>query len=215
MEPTEKSAPTPSRTLRIPQGGYEESKYDYKSTLNGNVYFLTFDEIEEATAAYQKLREDKVPVRYHVYSLFVKFDETLTTEKLAELVNDTLKDVAKNVTYTRVDASNHTGKVVVDRLDDCKILLAYRDTSSLRLRFYRFDPKKAIKRLDISYEKRPISPSRGAKVRDDSYRRQITDDSYPRNRTDNDGFTKVQPKSRKTGLYKNTAKYEPKSKTKT
>ena len=188
MDQVEKPAPTPSRTLRVAQSAYDEKKYDYKSTLNGNVYFLTFDAISDAVQAYEKLREDKVPVRYHVYSLFVKFDETLTTEKLSELVNETLKDVEKNVTYTRVDTSNHTGKVVVDRLEDCKILLAHRDTTSLRLRFYRFDPKKAIKRLDVAYESKPKTQ---------------------------DGFTKVQYKSRKTGLYKNTAKYEPKSKSKT
>lgn len=203
----EKPTPTPSRTLRIPQGGYDEKKYDYKSTLNGNVYFLTFDEISDAVLAYQKLREDKVPVRYHVYSLFVKFDEVMTNEQLGDNIDKVLSDEKKNVTYIRVDVSNHTGKVVVDRLDDCKTLLAYRDTSSLRLRFYRFDPKKAIKRLDA-----PV----------------------PRT-TDNDGFTRVEHKrrppfdkqashrrdesptkrtvvSRKTGLHKNKEKYQPKSK---
>jgi hypothetical protein len=191
----EKPNPTPSRTLRVPQGGYDEKKYDYKSTLNGNVYFLTFDEIADAVLAYQKLRDDKVPVRYHVYSLFVKFDEVLTNEQLSDHINKVLSTESKNVTYIRVDPSNHTGKVVVDRLDDCKTLLAYRDTASLRLRFYRFDPKKAIKRLDTpTYDRPPRTLG-----------------------TNDDGFTKVEhkkraPVTRKTGLYKNTAKYEPKSK---
>lgn len=197
----EKPTPTPSRTLRVAQSAYDEKKYDYKSTLNGNVYFLTFDEIADAVQAYQKLRDEKVPVRYHVYSLFVKFDEILTNEQLSDHINKVLSTESKNadarranVTYIRVDPSNHTGKVVVDRLDDCKTLLAYRDTSSLRLRFYRFDPKKAIKRLDTpTYDK----PSRA----------------------NDDGFTKVEHKkrqlvTRKTGVYKNTAKYEPKSKSK-
>lgn len=191
MEQVEKPAPTPSRTLRVPQGGYDEKKYDYSSTLNGNVYFITFDTIEDAVKAYQQLKEDKVPVRYHVYSLFVKFDEELDNDKLSELVNTNLDDKTKNVTYTRVDPSNHTGKVVVDRLEDCKTLLAYRDSSNLRLRFYRFDPKKAIKRME--------SPS-------EIVRKNVKSD---------DGFVRVQHKSRKTGLFKNTSKYEPKSKSKT
>ena len=38
-------------------------------------------------------------------------------------------------------------KVVIDKLDDCKVLLSYKDPSSTRLRFYRFDPKKAIKKV--------------------------------------------------------------------
>lgn len=151
MDPIEKPAPTPSRTLRIPASGYDQSKYEYPSILNGNVYFLSFDDANDATAAYAKLREDKVPVRYHVYSLFVKFDELLTHEGLMARVDTILKTTNTkedhNITYTRVDASNHTGKVVVDRLEDCKNLLGYRDDSSMRLRFYRFDPKKAIKRI--------------------------------------------------------------------
>lgn len=153
MEQVEKSAPTPSRTLRIPASGYEKQKYDYESTLNGNVYFLSFTDLEAAKVAYTKLREDKVPVRYHVYSLFVKFDEQLANDKLMEGVKAILdKDmtVPHNITYTRIDTSNHTGKVVVDRLDDCKTLLGHRDDSVTRLRFYRFDPKKAIKRITPS-----------------------------------------------------------------
>jgi hypothetical protein len=201
MDPVEKSAPTPSRTLRVPQNGYDETKYDYKSTLNGNVYFLSFNDIEEAVVAYAKLRDDKVPVRYHVYSLFVKFDELLDTDKLTEHVTGILKDAAKNITYVRVDASNHTGKVVVDRLDDCKMLLSFRDAGTTRLRFYRFDPKKAIKRLDTSYESRELSP------------RRVPRSQGERKKGDDDGFTKVEyKKSRKTGLFKNTAKYEPKNK---
>jgi hypothetical protein len=150
MEKIEKLAPTPSRTLRIPVSGYDTAKYEYPSTLNGNVYFISFNTIEEATAAYTKLRDDKVPVRYHVYSLFVKFDEQLSNDSLCERLQGILHtgtDNQHNITYTRIDASNHTGKVVVDRLDDCKTLLGYRDESTMRLRFYRFDPKKAIKRI--------------------------------------------------------------------
>lgn len=182
MEQVEKPTPTPSRTLRVPQAGYDEKKYDYQSTLNGNVYFLTFNTIEDATAAYEKLREEKVPVRYHVYSLFVKFDDTLSTEKLQELVNDILKGTDKNITYTRVDESNHTGKVVVDRLEDCKSLLTHRDDTAVRLRFYRFDPKKAIKRLS--------APGDGDK------------------KGAIDGFTRVVYKKRPVARPRNTAKYE-------
>ena len=190
MEQVEKPTPTPtpSRTLRVPQAGYDEKKYEYQSTLNGNVFFLTFDSIEAAVVAYEKLREDKVPVRYHVYSLFVKFDETLSNETLADQVNAILNDTTKNVTYTRVDGSHHTGKVVVDRLDDCKNLLAHRDETPTRLRFYRFDPKKAIKRLVSPGDVREIKSFEG------------------RGKTSVDGFTKVEYKKR--AAPRNTAKYE-------
>jgi len=179
MDQEEKPAPTPSRTLRVPQNGYDDKKYDFASTLNGNVYFLTFDDIDSAVSAYQKLKDDKVPVRYHVYSLFVKFDETLSSEKLTEHINSILKETNKNVTYTRVDGSNHTGKVVVDRLDDCKNLLVYRDETTMRLRFYRFDPKKAIKRLEHPGDAKQFHQVRRTNAR-----------------PDDSGFTKVEYKKR-------------------
>lgn len=155
MDQAEKSnlvLPTPSRTLRLPTVGYDTNKYNYNYILNGNVYFLTFDKIEDAVEAYKTLKDDKVSVRYHVYSLFTKFDEVLAKNVLEKKVKDILKNTNYNITYLRVDNSNkdndesHTGKVVVDRLEECKLLLSYKDDSNTRLRFYRFDPKKAIKK---------------------------------------------------------------------
>lgn len=150
-EKTNLVQPTPSRTLRILASGYNASKYTYNHTLNGNVYFLTFNTQDDAKEAYDKLKEDKVPVRYHVYSLFTKFDELMTDEQLTAKVKEVFKDEVFNITYLRVDVkddtkTSHTGKVVIDRLEDCKTLLAYKDNTSTRLRFYRFDPKKAIKK---------------------------------------------------------------------
>jgi DNA-dependent RNA polymerase auxiliary subunit epsilon len=145
--------PTPSRTLRIPVSSYDSSKYDYPNVQNGNVYFLTFDKLDDALVAYNVLREDKVPVRYHVYSLFTKFDELLTKEELENKVKEVLNDDTYNITYVRIDIKDnadksHTGKVVIDRINDCKSLLSYKDNNSTHLRFYRFDPKKAIKRTN-------------------------------------------------------------------
>lgn len=154
MDKAEKSnqvLPTPSRTLRISSSGYNTNNYEYEYILNGNVYFLLFDTVEEAVKAYERLKEDKVPVRYHVYSLFVKFDQVVTEDNLEIRVNEILSSTnsSYNITYLRTDTNNkesHTGKVVVDKLDDCRSLLTFKDESSVRLRFYRFDPKKAVKK---------------------------------------------------------------------
>lgn len=144
--------PTPSRTLRIPVSAYDTSKYDYTYVQNGNVYFIMFDTLDLALEAYNRLKDDKVQVRYHVYSLFTKFDDLLSKEELEEKVKSILQDNTFNITYVRIDIKedtndkSHTGKVVIDKITDCKSLLSYKDSSSTHLRFYRFDPKKAIKR---------------------------------------------------------------------
>ena len=153
MEQTEKQTiqPIPSRTLRVNSNGFDITKYNFKNVLNGNVYFITFDVIEDAIAAYTQLKNDKISVRYHVYSLFTKFDKVLTKEVLDEKVKEILGTSNYNLTYSRVDNKNknntcHTGKVVLDKIEDCKTLLIYKDTTDNHLRFYRFDPKKTIKR---------------------------------------------------------------------
>jgi phosphotransferase system IIB component len=141
--------PTPSRTLRIPVSEYDTNKYSYNYTLNGNVYFLSFDTIEDSMSAYTTFKNDNIPVKYHVYSLFIKFDESIEKQTLEQNIKNILSNNC-NITYIRVDnkenTSSHTGKVVIDKLEDCKNLLSYKDDSSTRLRFYRFDPKKAIKK---------------------------------------------------------------------
>jgi hypothetical protein len=143
------NTPTPSRTLRIPVSEYDTKKYNYNYKLNGNVYFLTFDTIDDSISAYKTLKEDNIPVKYHVYSLFIKFDESIDKTQLEEKIKNILNN-NYNITYVRVDNKenivSHTGKVVVDKLDDCKSLLTFKDETSIRLRFYRFDPKKAIKK---------------------------------------------------------------------
>lgn len=139
----------PSRTLRIPVSEYDTNKYNYDYTLNGNVYFLSFDSIDNSIGAYTTLKNDNIPVKYHVYSLFIKFDETIDKDILENKIKNVLNNNC-NITYIRVDNKentvSHTGKVVIDKLDDCKTLLSYKDESTTRLRFYRFDPKKAIKK---------------------------------------------------------------------
>jgi hypothetical protein len=145
--------PTPSRTLRIPVSEYDTNKYNYNYTLNGNVYFLSFDTIDNSVSAYTTLKNDNIPVKYHVYSLFIKFDESIETETLEQNIKNILNNNC-NITYIRVDNKenvvSHTGKVVIDKLDDCKNLLSYKDDTPIRLRFYRFDPKKAIKKSNKS-----------------------------------------------------------------
>ena len=55
-----KTNPTPSRTLRIPVSEYDTNKYKYDFTLNGNVYFLSFDTIDDSISAYTLLKNDNI-----------------------------------------------------------------------------------------------------------------------------------------------------------
>ena len=114
----DKPSPTPSRTLRIPVSEYDTKKYNFNYTLNGNVYFLSFNTIEESVSAYSTLKNDNIPVKYHVYSLFIKFDESIDKETLEQNIKTILNNNC-NITYIRVDnkenVANHTGKVVIDK----------------------------------------------------------------------------------------------------
>ena len=132
------NTPTPSRTIRITHDG------DYTVSVNHGVTkaengrsFLTFTTVEEAMTAFAELRAADVRSSYLTYSLFVKSQ--------AELTEDTLKTQvlalvpSAHVTYLRVDDNTHTGKVVVDILEDYQTV---KGSSSETLRFFHFDPKR-------------------------------------------------------------------------
>jgi hypothetical protein len=68
------------------------------------------------------------------YSTFVRFKNNMTVEDLNKLSSSVCPDI--NVLYSRVDENNHTGKLVVDRLEDYNTLKSNTGDVS----FYRFSP---------------------------------------------------------------------------
>ena len=79
--------PTPSRTLRIPVSEYDTNKYNYNYTLNGNVYFLSFDTIDNSVSAYTTLKNDNIPV-CHLHSAPVLIAVSVMPDERAGLFLD-------------------------------------------------------------------------------------------------------------------------------
>ena len=132
------NTPTPSRTIRITHDG------DYTVSVNHGVTkaengrsFLTFSTVDEAMTAFAELRAAEVRSSYLTYSLFVKSQAELTEDSLRTEVLALVPSA--NVTYLRVDDNTHTGKVVVDILEDYQTI---KGSSSETLRFFHFDPKR-------------------------------------------------------------------------
>ena len=132
------NTPTPSRTIRITHDG------DYTVSVNHGVTkaengrsFLTFSTLDDAITAFGELRAADVRSSYLTYSLFVKSQAELTEDSLKEQVLAIVPSA--NVTYLRVDDNTHTGKVVVDILEDYQTV---KVTGSETLRFFHFDPKR-------------------------------------------------------------------------
>lgn len=132
------NTPTPSRTIRITHDG------DYTVSVNHGVTktehgrsFLTFTTLEDAITAFGELRAAEVRSSYLTYSLFVKSQAELTEDTLRTQVLAIVPSA--NVTYLRVDDNTHTGKVVVDLLEDYQTV---KGTTSETLRFFHFDPKR-------------------------------------------------------------------------
>jgi hypothetical protein len=132
------NTPTPSRTIRITHDG------DYTVSVNHGVTkaengrsFLTFTTVEEAMTAFGELRAADVRSSYLTYSLFVKSQAELTEDSLKTSVLALVPSA--HVTYLRVDDNTHTGKVVVDLLEDYQTI---KGSSSETLRFFHFDPKR-------------------------------------------------------------------------
>ena len=132
------NTPTPSRTIRITHDG------DYTVSVNHGVTktehgrsFLTFTTLEDAITAFGELRAAEVRSSYLTYSLFVKSQAELTEDTLRTQVLAIVPSA--NVTYLRVDDNTHTGKVVVDLLEDYQTV---KGTASETLRFFHFDPKR-------------------------------------------------------------------------
>ena len=132
------NTPTPSRTIRITHDG------DYTVSVNHGVTktehgrsFLTFTTLEDAITAFGELRAAEVRSSYLTYSLFVKSQTELTEDTLRTQVLAIVPSA--NVTYLRVDDNTHTGKVVVDILEDYQTV---KGTANETLRFFHFDPKR-------------------------------------------------------------------------
>jgi hypothetical protein len=139
-----------SRTLRV-LGSLPDSVKTSLSELQGVVVLekeskgfegksKTFLAAEEVAPVIQLLSANNVIFRPHFYSIFAKFSSELKPTEVDKL-NEKVYAVAPDaeVSYSRIDANGHTGKIVVDRFEDYNLLRAF----SGDVTFYKFNRTKA------------------------------------------------------------------------
>jgi len=104
-------------------------------TQHENVHYIEASELK-IIADVKALLDSDSEIKYKQcsYSTFVRFTNELTLESLNKIAADACENV--NILYSRVDENNHTGKLVVDRLEDYNKL---KNTTG-DVSFYRFSP---------------------------------------------------------------------------
>jgi hypothetical protein len=103
-------------------------------TQHESVFYVEVKDVASIVPVKKILDDGEMKYKQCSYSTFVRFKDELTVEQLTKLVNELCENV--NVLYIRVDENNHTGKLVVDKLDDYNKLKGNTGDVS----FYRFSP---------------------------------------------------------------------------
>ena len=103
-------------------------------TQHESVNYVEVKDVASIAGVKKVLDESEMKYKQCSYSTFVRFKDELTVEQLTKLVNELCSNV--NVLYVRVDENNHTGKLVVDKLEDYNTLKGNTGDVS----FYRFSP---------------------------------------------------------------------------
>jgi hypothetical protein len=105
-------------------------------TQHENINYVEVSTVPEIAAVKAVLDGANMKYKQCSYSTFVRFKNQMTVDDLNALATSLCQGHEVNVLYSRVDENNHTGKLVVDRLDDYNTLKANTGDVS----FYRFSP---------------------------------------------------------------------------
>ena len=103
-------------------------------TQHENINYVEAASVDDIASVKALLDENEMKYKQCSYSTFVRFKNQLTLEQLNTTASELCENV--NVLYSRVDENNHTGKLVVDRLEDYNTLKSNTGDVS----FYRFSP---------------------------------------------------------------------------
>lgn len=117
-------------------------------TQHENVNYLEVSTKDVIESVRKTLDDAEIKYKQCSYSTFVRYKETITLDQL----NQTAKELAPevNILYSRVDDNNHTGKLVVDRLEDYNKL----KNSTGDINFYRFSPLNVPRVQNRNYQGR-------------------------------------------------------------
>lgn len=103
-------------------------------TQHENINYVEVESVDDIEGVKSLLDSSDIKYKQCSYSTFVRFKEELTLEKLNTTTSELCANV--NILYSRIDENNHTGKVVVDRLEDYNTL----KNNNGDINFYRFSP---------------------------------------------------------------------------
>jgi hypothetical protein len=141
-----------SRTFRVlnltdeVKGNVE--KLNVVVTQHESVHYVEVASMEDIASVRKLFDESETKYKQCSYSTFVRFKDTLTQDELNAAATELAENV--NILYSRVDENNHTGKLVVDRLEDYNKL----KNSTGDINFYRFSPLNVPRVQNRNYQGR-------------------------------------------------------------
>lgn len=115
-------------------------------TQHENINYVEVSSVDNIANVRSLFDQNEIKYKQCSYSTFVRFKDQLTLDQLTSTAKELCENV--NILYSRVDENNHTGKLVVDRLEDYNVLKSNTGDVS----FYRFSP------VNLSVQTRPAQP---------------------------------------------------------
>ena len=104
-------------------------------TQHENINYVEVSTVSEIAPVKAVLDGAEMKYKQCSYSTFVRFKDQMSVEDINSFASN-LCQGKSNILYSRVDENNHTGKLVVDRLEDYNTLKSNTGDVS----FYRFSP---------------------------------------------------------------------------
>jgi len=103
-------------------------------TQHENINYVEVASVSDIQPVKSALDGAEMKYKQCSYSTFVRFKNNMSVDELNTYSSNVCPDI--NILYSRVDENNHTGKLVVDRLEDYNTLKSNTGDVS----FYRFSP---------------------------------------------------------------------------
>lgn len=150
-----------SRTIRVNEEFDTGLISDYVTTVtktDTGRSFVQCETVDDARAVYRILADKELKPISISYSLFFKSNDHFETEEDALNTLTQIHDC--NVTYFRLNTDGHTGKLVVDTLDDYNVYKHYEVDNAPK--FYHFNTnrnRKPVRKDDVKPTFRRAEPS--------------------------------------------------------
>ena len=117
-------------------------------TQHENVHYVEVNNVSKIANVKKIFDDAEIKYKQCSYSTFVRFTDSMTIDDLNKVASEACENV--NVLYSRVDENNHTGKLVVDRLEDYNKLKSTTGNVS----FFRFSPLNVPRVQNRNYQGR-------------------------------------------------------------